>query len=655
MKNPNWKKCLICGDSRDIIKHIPDNSIDFILTDPPYNIGKHSTGNIPLPGRSAMNNDVAEWDWIDFHPEEWVEDFIRILKPTGNLFIFTTYNQIGKWYDCLDHRFDTTNFMIWHKTNPAPKVFQAGFLNSCEMIYTCWNKKHTWNFISQAEMHNFIESSICMKPERLSNPKHPAQKPISILKKMIQIASNPGDIIFDPFMGVGSTGVAALSLNRKFIGVELDKTYYQAARIRIDNIYATEKPTHEESLCEPSLRYSDSPTLCSIEDIFCNKVPNIPKVANNLPDDVLQPIIKWAGGKEKELKYIIPNTPIYKNYYEPFVGGGSVFAAIRANHYYINDLSDELIALYRNISSKNKKFFSYTEEIDNAWERARQFFVSNAELKEMYIKYRLKSITKEDLKTCIKTFCLSREKNICEIIGSTIPFNKDVLLKEMNKNLFRKMVRMNELEHQKHQLPDNDLNDNIETAIKSAVYMCFRDEYNRQAKINKDTECYCALFLFIRNYCYSGMFRYNNSGDFNVPYGGIAYNGKSLSKKLNFYKSKELNIKFKKTNIYNSDFEEFLIKTQPTEDDFVFLDPPYDSEFSTYAQNEFTKKDQERLADFMINKCKAKWMMIIKNTEFIFDLYNKPGINIKTFDKEYLVSFMNRNDKKVTHLLITNY
>ena len=97
MKDPNWKKCLICGDSRDVIKRIPDNSIDFILTDPPYNIGKHSTGNIPLSGRSEMNNDVAPWDWVDFHPEEWVDEFIRILKPTGNLFIFTTYNQIGKW------------------------------------------------------------------------------------------------------------------------------------------------------------------------------------------------------------------------------------------------------------------------------------------------------------------------------------------------------------------------------------------------------------------------------------------------------------------------------------------------------------------------------------------------------------------------------
>ena len=184
-----------------------------------------------------MNNDLADWDMVEFNPEEWVDDFIRILKPTGNLFIFTSYNQIGRWYNCLDHRFDTSNFMIWHKTNPAPKIYKAGFLNSCEMIFTCWNKKHTWNFISQEEMHNFIESPICSYPERLKEPKHPTQKPISILKKMIQIASNPNDIVFDPFMGVGSTGVAALALDRRFIGIEKEKDYYIAAKQRIDEEY----------------------------------------------------------------------------------------------------------------------------------------------------------------------------------------------------------------------------------------------------------------------------------------------------------------------------------------------------------------------------------------------------------------------------------
>lgn len=124
---------------------------------------------------------------------------------------------------------------------------------------------------------------------------------------------------------------------------------------------------------------------------------------------------------------------------------------------------------------------------------------------------------------------------------------------------------------------------------------------------------------------------------------------------LAYYKSTSLLEHFRNTWIFNLDFEEFLRNAQPSKDDFVFLDPPYDSEFSTYAQNAFTKEDQERLANYMINVCPAKWMMIIKYTDFIFELYNKDGINIRTFDKEYIVSFMNRNDKKVTHLLVTNY
>ncbi len=668
MKDPNWRKCILKADSRDIIKRIPDNSIDFILTDPPYNLGQHSTGNIPLPGRTAMNNDVAEWDMIDFNPEEWADEFIRILKPTGNLFIFTSYNQLGRWYNSLDHKFDTSNFMIWHKTNPAPKIFKAGFLNSCEMIFTCWNKKHTWNFISQAEMHNFIESSICMKPERLSNPKHPAQKPVAILKKMIEIASNENDIVFDPFMGVGSTGVAALDLNRRFIGVELNDSYFDAAKKRINNALAQgdlfalpitsnsqiEKETEVFMASEP-LEMPVSPIrelnlFFNIEEEVLPKM----KVYRNIASD-LSPIIKWPGGKEKELKYIIPNAPTFNRFIEPFVGGGSVFMGIESEEYLINDLSSELIELYHSIEKNDKDFFKYTEMMDSSWNNVIQFFHSKTQLKETYIGYRNGLIGKSELKEYVHSFCLDNKQAILDIIGNDFASLPCILVKEMETNLFRKMVRMRELEVEKHELPDKDLDDNIETAIKSAVYMNYRYLYNNKEIADNNPKLHCALFFFMRNYAYSGMFRYSSKGEFNVPYGGIAYNSKLLKKKLNYYKSKELRQHFKKTKIYNLDFEKFLLTIKPSENDFVFLDPPYDSEFSTYAQNAFTRDDQKRLANYLINDCKAKWMLIIKNTDFIFSLYDKDGINIRTFNKEYVVSFMNRNDKKVTHLLITNY
>lgn len=227
------KYTVVNGDCMDYLKQIPDNSIDLILTDPPYNIAQYSTGNIDLPGRAALNNDLAAWDLPPIEPATLLEDFKRIIKPDGNIFVFTSYNLIGKWHEAFDSEFDTFQFFVWHKTNPAPKIYKNGFLNSCEMIACMWNKGHRWNFTGQNEMHNFFESPICMRPERLSDPKHPAQKPVKLLEHIIKIASNEGDVIFDPFMGVGSTGVAALKNNRKFIGIEIEQDYFAAAEKRL--------------------------------------------------------------------------------------------------------------------------------------------------------------------------------------------------------------------------------------------------------------------------------------------------------------------------------------------------------------------------------------------------------------------------------------
>lgn len=224
---------LIHCDCLEYMKEIPDNAIDLIFTDPPYNIAAYSTGNIPLPGRSALNNDIAQWDETPLEPDKLLGDFKRILKPDGNIFVFTSYNLIGKWHEVFDKEFDTFQFFIWHKTNPAPKIYKNGFLNSCEMIICMWNKGHKWNFTNQNEMHNFFENPICMGAERLKHPKHPAQKPVRLLSHIINIASNENDIVFDPFMGVGSTGVAALKCGRRFVGCETDKSYFDAAYRRI--------------------------------------------------------------------------------------------------------------------------------------------------------------------------------------------------------------------------------------------------------------------------------------------------------------------------------------------------------------------------------------------------------------------------------------
>ena len=372
------------------------------------------------------------------------------------------------------------------------------------------------------------------------------------------------------------------------------------------------------------------------------------------PEISLKPIIKWPGGKEKELEFIFPNAPSkINNYYEPFVGGGSVFMAINAEKFFINDKSVELINLYKFISSKNPEFYEWTNGIELAWKNTLNY-ASSTNLASLFISFRNNKIDVKDLKSNIENFVKENRENILNNLPDCFTMNKDVFISEVKTNLTRKLQRMKKLEIEKWVLPEEDVKSNIETAFMSALYMYFRNLYNNR-DVQKQTELYTALFLFIRNYTYSGMFRYNDSGEFNVPYGGTSYNSKSLKGKLNYYLSEKVVNKFSHTKIDNMDFEEFFMINQPKENDFVFLDPPYDSEFSTYAQNDFTKEDQVRLADYLCNKCKAKWMIVIKATPFILSLYENKGLNIKKFDKTYTVSFMNRNDKKAEHLIIMNY
>lgn len=224
-------------DCRMLFDKMKSNSVDLILTDPPYNISQHSRGNIVRYGKSTLNNDIAEWDKIKINPKEYVASFKRILKPNGNIIVFAGYNQFGEWYDAFNGVFDTLQVFVWHKTNPPPKVFKNGFCNSCEFAVMLWNKGHKWNFSTQDEMHNFYECSICSAPERIRNPFHPTQKPLKLINHLLKISSNQGDVVFDPFMGVGTTGVSAIMNKRKFVGCDIDPIYVSAANSRIVKLF----------------------------------------------------------------------------------------------------------------------------------------------------------------------------------------------------------------------------------------------------------------------------------------------------------------------------------------------------------------------------------------------------------------------------------
>lgn len=377
----------------------------------------------------------------------------------------------------------------------------------------------------------------------------------------------------------------------------------------------------------------------------------------------MNPIIKWAGGKEKELAYIKENVPNkIERYIEPFVGGGAVFFNINVKKSIINDKSEELINLYKCIKNQDKEFFEKLKKINANWILLEKVVEDNQkELIKIYKEYCLELNLNKNLKMIkmqfndkIYAFVIKHSNEFNGILSSEFNIEIENFINEIVKNLISKMNRMYKIEKQRGKMCEKDILDNIECAFKSAFYMHFRHLYNESEKLNINKSFYTAIFYFIREFCYASMFRYNKSGKFNVPYGGISYNRKEFIKKINYINSKEIKNYMENTEIFCDDFELFLNTIKPKKDDFIFLDPPYDTEFSTYAKNEFDKEDQIRLCEYLKNT-EANIMLVIKNTDFIYNLYNVKEFKIKTFDKKYLVSFQNRNDKSVEHLLITNY
>lgn len=371
--------------------------------------------------------------------------------------------------------------------------------------------------------------------------------------------------------------------------------------------------------------------------------------------------IKYPGGKNKELNVIIPNLPNkIERFFEPFVGGGAVYFSIdKEIPLFINDKSDELINFYKQIRDQDSEFL----ETLNKFEKSTQFLLDLINNYKDYLLsiYHNNFNTVENLYKQLQSF-LDEVDSLLEENIFTYTLNYSSFREQLLKSIFDKYKRIYRLTQKHGELEkDEDLINNITTGFISAYYTFNRTIYNSQLELNTPDNIQGSYYFYIREYCYSSMFRYNKDGKFNVPYGGMSYNKKSLTKKISYLSNKNLILHLKNTTIENKDFYEFLETKNLKSDDFLFLDPPYDTEFSTYANNTFEKSDQERLADFLLNECPAKFMLIIKNSELISKLYKEGTptlsgkLEIFEFKKKYLVSFRNRNNKDANHLLITNY
>ena len=341
----------------------------------------------------------------------------------------------------------------------------------------------------------------------------------------------------------------------------------------------------------------------------------------------MKPLLKWTGGKSSELPIIKKHLPKkFDNFVEPFIGGGAVYFSIEHKQNIVNDFNKELISFYNLLKQTNfNQFEKIIKKIINERKRINNLKVDNS------FNDNCKKI--KNNKTYHKY--LTREVN-----------SKAKIIKKINEELIKnKKSGINKEESEEHK----------RTAAQAALYYTYRELYNQQNKKMAYDQKHLAYWFIMRELGYGGMFRFSKEGNFNVPYGGLSYNKKDLEVKLKEIKNLNKKSFYLNTEFNNLDFEKFFEKYDYfTKNDFIFLDPPYDSEFSQYNKEEdFTRNDQIRLKNSLL-KTKAKILLIIKNTEFIHNLY-KDDFKIKNFNKNYSVNFKNRNNQEVNHLIITNY
>ncbi len=240
------------GDCLKLLKNIPEKSFDLIFADPPYNmqIGE----KLRRPDDSKVNGVYDKWDQFESfqHYDEfslkWLKECKRILKDNGSIWVIGSYHNIFRLgYHLQNLNYWILNDIIWRKNNPMPNFRGTRFTNAHEtLIWASKNKnsKYTFNYQSLKCLNDDLQMRsdwlfpICSGKERLKkNGKkiHSTQKPESLLHRIILATTNKGDIIFDPFLGTGTTAVVAKKLGRNYFGIEKDKKYFKAANLRIKN------------------------------------------------------------------------------------------------------------------------------------------------------------------------------------------------------------------------------------------------------------------------------------------------------------------------------------------------------------------------------------------------------------------------------------
>ena len=208
---------LLHGDCFELLQDIPNESVDMVLTDPPYGMNFQS-GHRKHKYEKIMGD--SHLAWLD----DFVNEIYRVSKPNTAHYVFCSFHHIDKFKQAIERKFKIKNILTWVKNNTSMGDLKGDFAPKTEFIIF---------FHKGRKLINGKRDPNVLEFKRTRNELHPTQKPVDMTEYMIGKFSDEGDVILDPFMGSGTTGVACLNTNRRFIGIELDEDYFKIASGRI--------------------------------------------------------------------------------------------------------------------------------------------------------------------------------------------------------------------------------------------------------------------------------------------------------------------------------------------------------------------------------------------------------------------------------------
>lgn len=223
------------NDCLKLMQKMKDNSIDLIITDPPYKTTKRGISKKTTTGglvRSELGKQGKIFKYNDIKPKEYIPELYRILKENSHCYIMTNHVNLQEIINTATKSgFHFIKCLIWDKGN---KIMGQCYMSQFEYILFLRKGKHK-------KINNCGTADILSVPNKKTkdengNNLHDVEKPVELMRILVENSSNENEIILDPFMGIGSTGLACIELNRKFIGMELDENYFNIAKNRLEKI-----------------------------------------------------------------------------------------------------------------------------------------------------------------------------------------------------------------------------------------------------------------------------------------------------------------------------------------------------------------------------------------------------------------------------------